>query len=56
MTTESPRRTQITVVERIRRPSARSSGWASVGDAMETVFTGEDDFAEGEKDGFMGNF
>jgi hypothetical protein len=23
---------------------------------METVFTGEDDFAEGEKDGFMGNF
>lgn len=29
ITTESRRRTQTTVVERMRRPSARSSGWAS---------------------------
>ena len=56
MTTESPRRTQITVVERTRRPSAKSNGWARLGDAMVAIFTGADDFAEREKDGFMSNF
>src|SRR5258707_10120133 len=56
ITTESPRRTQITVVERTRRPSARSMGWASPGKLAEADFTTTDDFAEREKDGFMGNF
>src|SRR5882757_6757593 len=55
ITTESPRRTQITVVERTRRPSARSMGWASPGKVVEAAFTTTGDFVEREKDGFMGN-
>src|SRR5260370_1691584 len=55
ITLESPRRTQITVVERMRRPSARSMGWASPGKVAEADFTATGDFAEREKDGFMGN-
>src|SRR5271163_1896133 len=55
MTTESPRRTQITVVERIRRPSARSSGWARPIDVLEADFTMAGDFAERGEEGFMGN-
>src|SRR5580692_7974240 len=55
ITTESPRRTQITVVERTRRPSARSMGWTSPGKVAEADFTTTDDFAGREKDGFMGN-
>src|ERR1700677_889511 len=57
ITTESPRRTQITVVERIRLPSARSSGWARFGSAgKDTAFTRTGDFAEEEKGGFIGTF
>jgi hypothetical protein len=56
MTTESPRRTQITVVERTRRPPAKSSGWARLGDAMVAIFTWADDFTEREEDGLMSNF
>src|SRR4030088_920997 len=56
ITTESPRRTQMTVVERTRRPSARSIGWASPGNVVEAAFTETVGFAEREKDGFMGNF
>jgi hypothetical protein len=57
MTTESPRRTQITVVERTRLPSARSSGWARLDGMVEVALTmADDDFAGREKDGFIGNF
>src|SRR5271156_932033 len=53
ITTESPRRTQITVVERIRRPSPRSRGWAKPDGSVETL-TGTDDLVREGKGGFMG--
>src|SRR5277367_855084 len=55
ITTESPRRTQITVVERIRRPSPRSRGWARPDGRVETL-TATDDLVREEKGGFMGTY
>jgi hypothetical protein len=47
----------MTVVERMRLPSARSSGWARLGGVIEvTLMMADDDFAGREKDGFIGNF
>ena len=53
MTTESPRRTQMTVVERMRRPSPKSKGWAREG---VSDFRRVEDLDVRLRDEFMGNF